>query len=109
MDVVVYGSLPYSSAMSTAARRPISRERKTARLELRVAPSVRALIEQATAISGLAAGDLAYQGARQVLAEHERQELRDADRDAFLAAVSNPPRPRARLVAAFRAHQKLRP
>jgi uncharacterized protein (DUF1778 family) len=94
--------------MSTASKRAFPRERKTARLELRVAPSVRALIEQATAISGLAAGDLAYQAARQVLAEHDRLELRGADRDAFLAAVSSPPRPRARLVAALRLHEKLR-
>jgi len=36
-------------------------------MELRVAPSVRKLIERATAISGLAAGDLAYEGARRIL------------------------------------------
>ena len=79
-------------------------ERKTARMELRVAPSVRKLIERATAISGLAAGDLAYEGARRILEEHERMVLRGADRDAFLKAVSKPPPPARRLVAALRRH-----
>src|SRR5438132_13730960 len=85
-------------ATSSVRRR---RERKTARMELRVAPSVRRLIERATAISGLAAGDLAYEGARRVLEDHERMVLRGADREAFLKAVSEPP-PAPRLVAALR-------
>ena len=73
-------------------------------MELRVAPSVRELIERATAVSGLAAGDLAYEGARRILEEHERMVLQRADRDAFLNAVSNPPPPTRRLVAALRRH-----
>ncbi len=84
------------------------RERKTERIELRVAPSVRRLIEQATAVSGLAAGDLAYEGARHILEEHERMVLRDADREVFLKAVTNPPAPAARLVEALRRHQGLK-
>jgi len=90
--------------MATAAKKRHARERKTARMELRVAPSVRKLIERATAVSGLAAGDLAYEGARRVLEEHERMVLRGPDRDAFLKAVSNPPPPARRLVAALRRH-----
>ena len=94
--------------MPSAARRTsTSRERKTARLELRVTPSTRRLIERATAVSGLAAGDLAYEGARRVLEEHDRMTLRGADRDAFLDAIANPPVPAARLVAALRKHRKL--
>ena len=88
--------------MPTAPKK--ARERKTARMELRVAPSVRTLIEQATAVSGLAAGDLAYEGARRILEEHERMVLRGADRDAFLKAVSTPPAPTPRLIAALRRH-----
>ena len=88
-------------------RRSHSSERKTERLELRVAPSVRKVIEQASAISGLAAGDLALEGARQVLKEHERMRLSGADRELFLAAVARPPRPKQRLIAALRAHGKL--
>jgi uncharacterized protein (DUF1778 family) len=93
--------------MRSAARGKRKQERKTERLELRVAPSVRSLIERATAISGLAAGDLAYEGARKVLEEHERMVLRGADAEAFLRAVANPPAPSDRLVAALRKHASL--
>jgi uncharacterized protein (DUF1778 family) len=90
--------------MATARR---TREQKTERMELRVAPSVRKVIQRATAISGLAAGDLAYEGARRILEEHERVAIRGADRDAFLAAVSNPPPPAERLIRALRRHRAL--
>ena len=77
-------------------------EPKKARMELRVAESARTLIQRAMAVSGLTAGDLAYEGARRVLEEHERMVLIGADRDAFLAAVANPPKPTERLVAALK-------
>lgn len=93
--------------MSSTARRSARREHKSERMELRVTPSARKLIERAAAVSGLAAGDLASEGARRVLEEHERMLLRDADRDAFLAAVAKPPPPSARLVAALRRHRGL--
>jgi len=76
-------------------------------MELRLSPSARRLIERATAVSGLAAGDLAYEGARRVLEEHERMVLRGEDRDVFLNAIANPPPPAPRLVAALRKHRKL--
>jgi uncharacterized protein (DUF1778 family) len=74
-------------------------------MELRVAPSVLKLIERATALSGLAAGDLAYEGARRVLEDHERMVLRGEDLQVFLKAVSSPPPPAGRLVAALRRHR----
>jgi uncharacterized protein (DUF1778 family) len=82
-------------------------ERKKERLELRVAPSAKALIQRAMAVSGLTAGDLAYEGARRVLEEHERMVLTAADRDAFLDAILNPPEPADRLIAALRRHRDL--
>lgn len=91
--------------MATPARKSHTREHKTERMELRVAPSVRRLIERATAISGLSAGDLAYAGARRVLEDHERMVLRGEDRDAFLKAVSKPPAPARRLIALLRRHR----
>jgi hypothetical protein len=53
-------------------------------------------IRRAMAVSGLTAGDLAYEGARRVLDEHERMLLTGADRDAFLDAVcsTHPNRPK---------------
>jgi uncharacterized protein (DUF1778 family) len=76
-------------------------------MELRVSATARRLIELASAISGLAAGDLAYEGARRVIADHEQMVLRGADREAFLNAIANPGRPTNRLVAALRKHRKL--
>ena len=100
----MYGKHPYTLGMSTA-RRASKRELKTERLELRIAPSVRRVIERATAVTGLAAGDLAYEGARRVLEEHERMVLRGDDREAFLRAIVAPPAPSPRLVAALRKHR----
>lgn len=94
--------------MANPVRKRPPREHKTERMELRVAPSVRRLIERASAVSGLAAGDVAYEGARQILAEHEQLVLRGADREAFLQAVAHPPRPSSRLVAALRRHGSMK-
>ena len=54
------------------SRRQIARERKTERMELRLAPAAKEVIQRAMSATGLAAGDLAYEGARRVLEEHER-------------------------------------
>jgi uncharacterized protein (DUF1778 family) len=88
------------------AHRRIPAERKTERLEMRVSLSVRRLIERASAVSGLAASDLAYEGARRVLEDHERMVLAGEDRGLFLEAIARPPKPSARLLAALRAHKK---
>lgn len=95
--------------MPDSARRKQSpkREFKKERMELRVARSTKRLIQHAMAVSGLTAGDLAYEGARRVLDEHERMTLTGADRDAFLKAVLNPPAPTAKLVAALKRHRDL--
>lgn len=95
--------------MAPSARRKQSahRELKKERIELRVAPSAKLVIQRAMAVSGLTAGDLAYEGARRVLDEHERMVLVGADRDVFLEAVMNPPEPSERLVAALRRHREI--
>jgi uncharacterized protein (DUF1778 family) len=76
-------------------------------MELRIAPSAKAFIRRAMAVSGRSAAELAYEGAKRVLEEHERMALTGRDRDAFLAALRNPPPPTARLVTALRRHDKL--
>jgi len=95
-----------ASSRSRNSSRDLS-ERKTDRLELRVTPSTKSLIQRAAAISGLTAGDLAYEGARRILEEHDRMRLIGTDRDAFLAAVLEPPEPTERLVAALKRHHDL--
>lgn len=94
-------------AGSARRKRPEASERKRERLELRLAPSAKQLIQRAMAVTGLTAGDLAYEGARRVLDEHERMVLGGADKDAFLEAVRNPPPPTAKLVAALKRHRDL--
>jgi uncharacterized protein (DUF1778 family) len=95
--------------MRSTRKKPISpkREYKTQRLELRVAPSAKKVIQQAMSITGLAAGDLAYEGARRLLDEHQRMVLSGADRDAFLAAISRKRDPSSRLVEALKRHREL--
>jgi len=96
--------------MTTSIRRkrpPKDREYKTERMELRLAPSAKKVIQRAMSVTGLNAGDLAYEGARRVLDEHERMVLTGADREAFLDAVINPPEPTEKLVAALRRHREL--
>ncbi len=96
--------------MPVSARRkqqPAARELKKERLELRVSRSAKQLIQRAMAVSGLTAGDLAYEGARRILDEHERMVLVGADREAFLEALLNPPEPAEKLVAAVKRHRAL--
>jgi uncharacterized protein (DUF1778 family) len=92
---------------SRHSRHRTLRDRKTERMELRLAPSAKQVIQRAMSVTGLAAGDLAYEGARRALEEHERMLLTSADRDAFLAALLNPPEPTEALVAALKRHREL--
>lgn len=89
-----------------AASRRIDAPRRE-RMELRVASSTKAMIRRAMAVSGMTAGDLAYEGARRVLEEHERMRLIGADAAAFLDAVAAPPKPAERLVKALQKHQSI--
>jgi uncharacterized protein (DUF1778 family) len=86
---------------------PPKREYKTQRLELRLAPSAKKVIQQAMSITGLAAGDLAYEGARRLLDEHQRVVLSGADRNTFLPAIERPNDPAPRLVQALKRHRHL--
>ena len=96
--------------MPSIRRKPTSRpkrEYKSERLELRLAPSAKRVIRQAMSVTGLAAADLAYEGARRLLDEHQHMVLSAADRDAFLAAIERKPNPAPRLVKALKRHREL--
>jgi uncharacterized protein (DUF1778 family) len=82
--------------------------KKTARMEMRIPPAAKEYIRRAMAISGRSAAELAYEGAKRIVDEHERMTLTGRDRDAFLAAVQNPAPPSDRLIAALRRHEQLR-
>ena len=93
---------------SVDRKRPAkNREYKTERMELRLAPSAKQVIQQAMAVTGLNAGDLAFEGARRALDEHDRMVLTGANREAFLDAVMNPPEPAEKLIAALKRHRAL--
>jgi uncharacterized protein (DUF1778 family) len=100
---------PKEISMPPGRRKPAppKREYKTQRLELRLAPSAKKVIQQAMSITGLAAGDLAYEGARRLLDEHQRMVLSGADRDAFLDAIDRKADPAPRLVEALKRHREL--
>lgn len=89
------------------SRRASPIERKTDRLELRVTPTAREAIQRAAAISGLTAGDLAFESARRILDQHQRMSLADADRNAFVDALLNPPDPTERLISALRRRREI--
>jgi uncharacterized protein (DUF1778 family) len=62
---------------------------------IEITPSAKRVIQRAAAVSGLSAADLAYEGARRVLNEHEHMELTEADRKVFVRALLSPwPAPR---------------
>jgi len=98
--------MPYTISMKRAAQK--SKARKAARMELRVPRATKDFIRHAMAVSGRSAADLAYEGARLVLEEHERVLLTGRNREMFLAAVRNPPKPTERLIRALRHHDALR-
>jgi uncharacterized protein (DUF1778 family) len=95
--------------MSIPTRRKKSAGRKTITHppELGLTLSGRRLIERAMAGSGLTLGDLAYEGARQILAAKERLVLAGADRAAFLKAVTRPRVPTGKLVAALKRRREI--
>ena len=76
------------------------------RLELRTAPFAKRVIYEATPVTGLAAGDLAVEGARQPRHEHRRMMLQGTDRDVFLATISREPNPARGLVDALKRHHR---
>ena len=81
--------------------------RKTTRLDLRVRPDVKRIIEQAAETLGISTTDFASAAlvseAQTVLEKHHRITLNNADRDRFLQALASEEEPNAALIQA--AHQ----
>jgi uncharacterized protein (DUF1778 family) len=83
---------------------------KTARLEIRVTPSQKELIERAAAVDGRSTTDFVFSAAQaaanRTLREYEQMSLMERDREVFVAALLNAPKPSNRLKAAARRHKK---
>ena len=77
-----------------------------ARINLRVSPSAKALIERAAALMGSTVSSFmlqnAYEAATRVVAQQEVITLSDRDRDAFLDMLDNPPEPTQALIDLMR-------
>ena len=85
-------------------------EPKTARMEQRTKPHVKAQIQAAAALLGIDETafitNAAYVAARRIAEEHERTVLTAADRDAFLAALDTDAEPTDAMREAAALHQR---
>jgi uncharacterized protein (DUF1778 family) len=83
---------------------------QAARLELRLDLKRKRLIEQAAELLGQSVSTFTVSSAvlqaSQVIERFGTLVLSDRDRDAFLKALDNPPKPNARLKKAFKAHDQ---
>lgn len=83
-----------------------SNDTESARINLRVSPSAKALIERAATIMGSTVSGFMlqniYETAARVVAQHDSITLSDRDRDAFLDALANPAEPTQALVDLMR-------
>jgi uncharacterized protein (DUF1778 family) len=83
-------------------------EPKSARMEQRTKPHVKATIEQAAALMGVDATSFvtnaAYERAQDAISAHERTALSAEDRDVFLAALEIPHPPTDELREALGLH-----
>lgn len=87
-------------------------EPKSARLESRTQPSVKADILRAATLNGVDISafvvSAAYSAARATIEAHAVTVLEsDTDKTAFFDALENPPKPNKRLTDAFAARKKL--
>lgn len=95
--------------MSTIA---LPNSREEARLEARVTPDFKTLIEKAASLSGYSSVKdfiIATMSpvAEQVIERHSRIRLTHDEGKAFVEALANPPRPNAKLLRAMQSHKKL--
>jgi len=82
---------------------------RTERTEARLLPEQKNRIEQAARLTGLSVSDFMVQhadaAAIKTIQAHSAWTLVDRDRDEFLQAILNPPKPNARLKAAAKRYR----
>jgi len=83
---------------------------RTERTEARLLPEQKKRIERAARLKGLSLSDFIVQHAdeaeRRTIEEHTTWTLGDRDRDVFVQALLNPPRPSSRMKEAARRYRK---
>lgn len=86
------------------------KEPKSARMEQRTKPHVKAKIKAAAALLGIDetsfVTSVAYREAQAVIDDHSRTKLTRADAELVLAALENPSAPTSELSNVFDAHEK---
>lgn len=97
---------------SGSARPPaVPKRAKTARLEARIRPELRALIERAADLEGRTFTEFVTESlqrvAQQAIAEAQVLRLSLTDQELFATALITPPEPAPALVRAFARHRKL--
>lgn len=79
------------------------------RFSFRVEPEKKQVIERAAALRGLTLTDFAiltlYREAQEILRSEDVVVLLDEDRDAFLAALDNPPAPTPKAIRAAKRYK----
>jgi uncharacterized protein (DUF1778 family) len=82
------------------------------RINFRLDRAKKRVIERAAAIKGVSLTNFAvmtlFREASEVVKNEQSLVLSDRDRDAFLAALDNPPRPSPRLLRAAKAYKAAR-
>jgi len=83
---------------------------RTSRLEARIDSEQKALIERAAALQGCSLSNFVIASAREAaiktIKEHEVIRLVEPDREAFVAALMNPPKPTRKMREAARRYKK---
>jgi uncharacterized protein (DUF1778 family) len=89
---------------------PMALALRTERTEARLLPEQKKRIERAARLKGLSLSDFIVQhadeAARRTIEEHTTWTLGDRDRDVFVQALLNPPRPSSRMKEAARRYRK---
>lgn len=113
--VDLYGRFPYTwergNKDMARIHKPTSRSLgKTARFEARLTKEQKTLFMKAAMLTGKSLTDFivasAHENASRTVREHEAMVLSIRDREAFVAALVNPPAPSARLRKAARHYRK---
>ena len=99
------------SKKSVRAKKSRATKSQTVRLDIRIDPQAKTIIERAASITGQTLTDFAasnlVQSAMETIERHERLVLSDRDRDCFLAVLDRPAKPLPALAKAGRLHARV--
>jgi uncharacterized protein (DUF1778 family) len=112
----LYGNLLYNEVVikkefiMATTRRQDGATTKDARLDIRITPVQKDLVERAAAVSGLSMTNFVSRciekAAKRTLQDHEEMTLTRRDSEAFVQALIEPPTPSRRLGRAARRYKE---